>query len=425
MSEAGAFHPSPELEKHGRHPRNVGPLEPHDGHACVQGPCGDTMSFWIRVRDERLSRVAFATEGCSSTVACGSMASCLAKGLPLEEVLDLDADAVRSALGGLPPEHDHCAQLACDSLHAACEDYLFRRAQADRPRGGACSTCSDSSCAAARRQEGESEADFEERRQLQSRLCRIRRKIVVLSGKGGVGKSTVAVNLAVALKKAGKSVGLLDVDIHGPSIPTMLGLAGAKVHGHEDGLLPVDLDGLKVLSLGFFLSDPDDAVIWRGPMKYNVIRQFLKDGEWGDLDYLIIDSPPGTGDEPLTVCQLIGQVDGAVIVTTPQEVAAVDVRKSIVFCRKLQVPVLGVVENMSGFACPHCGTVTPIFPAGGGRRIARDMGVPFLGAIPLDPMIAEAADAGRAFIEPAPASPATAAMKEILRQLGGENVCDH
>jgi len=170
-----------------------------------------------------------------------------------------------------------------------------------------------------------------------------------------------------------------------------------------------------VLSIGFFLRSPDDPVIWRGPMKYSAIRQFLKDGEWGDLDYLIVDSPPGTGDEPLSVCQLIGEMDGAVVVTTPQRVAAVDVRKSINFCRHLDVPVLGVVENMSGFACPRCGEITPIFRSGGGRQIADDMDVPFLGSIPIDPVIAEACDAGRAFIRHYAASPTAAVMQDIIR----------
>jgi ATP-binding protein involved in chromosome partitioning len=268
------------------------------------------------------------------------------------------------------------------------------------------------------------DAEFEDRQALQSRLCRIRHKIVVLSGKGGVGKSTVAVNLAAALMLSGKRVGLLDVDIHGPSIPTMLGLERERVRGSEDGLLPVDVGGLQVMSLGFLLGHQDDAVIWRGPMKMNVIKQFLKDVVWGDLDYLIIDSPPGTGDEPLSVCQLIGALDGAVIVTTPQNVAAVDVRKSITFCRQLHVPVLGVVENMSGFACPKCGEVTQILPSGGGRRIAEDMNVPFLGAIPMDPKIAEAADSGRALLGQDSASPLARAMNEIITRLAGRATGD-
>jgi ATP-binding protein involved in chromosome partitioning len=287
----------------------------------------------------------------------------------------------------------------------------------------ACATCDRGDCSAAKVRPGESEADFLDRQVLQSKLCRIRRKIVVLSGKGGVGKSTVAVNLAAALAAAGWRTGLMDVDIHGPSIPTMLGLEGATVGTNGEEMLPVERDGLKVLSIGFFLRHPDDAVIWRGPMKMGVIKQFLKEAAWGDLDFLVIDSPPGTGDEPLSVIQLIGGLDGAVIVTTPQRVAAVDVRKSITFCRHLEVPVLGVVENMSGFVCPKCGEVTPILLAGGGRKIASDMGVPFLGSIPMDPRVAEAGDAGHAFVFRNPESPAARILQEIIRPiaaLGGE-----
>jgi ATP-binding protein involved in chromosome partitioning len=249
------------------------------------------------------------------------------------------------------------------------------------------------------------------------RMSRVRRKILILSGKGGVGKSTVAVNLAVAFSQAGRRAGLLDVDVHGPSIPTMLGLDAGDV-GYENGaIVPAEVDGLKVLSLGLFLRSPDDAVIWRGPMKMNAIRQFLADVAWGDLDVLIIDSPPGTGDEPLSVCQLLGAVDGAVIVTTPQKVAAVDVRKSISFCRELGVPVIGVIENMSGFVCPQCGTVTAVLREGGGAVIAEDMGVPFLGSIPLDPSIAESCDEGRPYIRDFADSPTARIVDAIVKSI--------
>jgi Mrp family chromosome partitioning ATPase len=227
----------------------------------------------------------------------------------------------------------------------------------------------------------------------------------------------VAVNLAVALHLNGHRVGLLDVDLHGPSIPTMMGLENQTPQGDQKQLFPLDAAGLKVMSLGFFLRHPDEAIIWRGPLKMGAIKQFLKDVAWGDLDFLIIDSPPGTGDEPLSACQLIGRLDGAVIVTTPQKVAAVDVRKSISFCRKLKVPVIGVVENMSGFVCPHCGTLTSILRSGGGQRIALDMGVPFLGSIPIDPLIAVCCDEGRPFIQYAADSPATAKLREIIRPI--------
>ncbi|PKN32125.1 MAG: ATP-binding protein, partial [Deltaproteobacteria bacterium HGW-Deltaproteobacteria-20] len=259
--------------------------------------------------------------------------------------------------------------------------------------------------------------DFEERRALQSRLCHIGHKIMVMSGKGGVGKSTVAVNLAIGLMLAGKKVGLLDVDIHGPSIPTMLGLEGANIEAGPGGLMPVELGHLKVMSMGFLLRNPDDAVIWRGPVKGNVIKQFLRDVDWGDLDYLIIDAPPGTGDEPLSICQLINPIDGAVVVTTPQRVAAMDVRKSITFCAQVGMKVLGVVENMSGFVCPKCGELTHILRSGGGRLMAEDMGVPFLGSIPIDPMVAEAGDMGEAFVMHHAASPTAELMRRVVAPL--------
>jgi Mrp family chromosome partitioning ATPase len=225
------------------------------------------------------------------------------------------------------------------------------------------------------------------------------------------------VNLATALMLSGKRVGLLDVDIHGPSIPTMLGLEGETLQASEEGPLPIEAGEMKVMSLGFLLRNPDDALIWRGPMKGDLIKQFLTDVVWGDLDYRIVDSPPGTGDEPLSVCELIGALDGAVIVTTPQKVATVDVRNSITFCQKLHVRVLGVVENMSGFACPKCGEVTQILRSGGGKRMARDMGVPFLGSIPMDPKIAEACDSGQAFVRHYAATPTAEIMRKIIQPI--------
>jgi Mrp family chromosome partitioning ATPase len=280
-----------------------------------------------------------------------------------------------------------------------------------------CGSCGDASCASAKQANPQPAAVEDKDRKLKDRLSRIRRKIIVMSGKGGVGKSTVAVNLAMSAMLSGQRVGLLDVDLHGPSVPTMLGLEGQRLMGGEEGMLPVEIGGLKVLSVGFLLSSSDDPVIWRGPMKIGVIRQFIEDVDWGDLDLLVIDVPPGTGDEPLTVFQLIPELDGAVIVTTPQKVAAVDVRKSINFCKELGMTVLGVIENMSGFACPKCGEVTPILREGGGKRMAGDMGVPFLGSIPIDPLIAASGDEGKAFIESTTSSPAAGAFREIVREL--------
>jgi Mrp family chromosome partitioning ATPase/predicted Fe-Mo cluster-binding NifX family protein len=240
---------------------------------------------------------------------------------------------------------------------------------------------------------------------LARRMGRIAHKILVLSGKGGVGKSTVAVNLAVALKEAGKRVGLLDVDVHGPSVPTLLGLEGASISigpegasGETTTMLPVEADGMKVMSIAFLLQGRGDPVIWRGPMKHGVIGQLLGDVDWGELDYLVIDAPPGTGDEPLSVCQLVPDADGAVVVTTPQDLSVADVRRSIGFCRQLGMKVLGVVENMSGFICPNCGEEVEVFKKGGGHQLALEMHVPFLGAVPLDPTVARASDEGKPFI---------------------------
>jgi len=242
-------------------------------------------------------------------------------------------------------------------------------------------------------------ATNDDQEKINARMSQIQHKIFVMSGKGGVGKSTIAVNLAVSLAESGKKVGLLDIDIHGPSIPTMLGLYQMPLIQNENSIEPVYAGNLKVMSIGFILKNEDDALIWRGPMKMGVIKQFLGDVEWGELDYLIVDCPPGTGDEPLSVCQLIKEPDGAVVVTTPQRVAAVDVRKSLTFCRKLEVPVLGILENMSGFSCPKCGEVSEIFRTGSGQKMATDFEIPFLGALPIDPAIVAACDGGVPFIQ--------------------------
>ncbi|MFW5751643.1 MAG: iron-sulfur cluster carrier protein MrpORP [Planctomycetota bacterium] len=231
-------------------------------------------------------------------------------------------------------------------------------------------------------------------------LAAVGRAVLVLSGKGGVGKSTVAVNIAAALRDAGRRVGVLDIDLHGPSVPTMLGCEQASVGTDGQHVIPVAIAGLQVLSIGFLLREQDDAVIWRGPRKAAVIRQFLHEAAWGELDDLVIDLPPGTGDEALAVVQELGCAAGAVVVTAPQRVAEVDVRKSIRFCRELNLPVLGIIENFSGFACPDCGMVTAIFGSGAGARIAADAQVPFLGSIPIDCAVAGSGDAGRPYLTP-------------------------
>jgi ATP-binding protein involved in chromosome partitioning len=250
------------------------------------------------------------------------------------------------------------------------------------------------------------------------RLSRIKHKVLVLSGKGGVGKSSVAACLAVDLAGRGKRVGLLDIDIHGPSIPRMLDIENGKVTGTGDSLTPVRSgSGVLVMSIGLLLRGSDAPVIWRGPLKYNVIRQFLRDVEWGELDYLIVDSPPGTGDEPLSVAQLINGADGALIVTTPQDVSTNDVRRSIGFSRQLGLPILGVVENMSGFICPECGARIDVFGSGGGSRMASELGCTFLGRIPMDPAVVQACDTGLVHTFLSGASPGAGAFREVADNL--------
>jgi len=259
---------------------------------------------------------------------------------------------------------------------------------------------------------------FVEDMALQDRMAKIKHKIMVLSGKGGVGKSTVAVNIAVALGIEGKKVGILDADFHGPSIPTLLHLNGKSLKAGENGIEPIDfVEGVKVISIGFFMAEQDKAVIWRGPMKISVLKQLLAEVNWGELDYLIIDFPPGTGDEPLSVAQLIPNADGAIIVTTPQDLSLIDVRKSIDFCRQLKLPVLGVIENMSGLVCPHCGQVIDVFKRGGGEKMAKEMEVPFLGRIPIEPLIVEASDNGKPFVYHYGKTPAAMAFAKAIQPI--------
>ncbi len=246
------------------------------------------------------------------------------------------------------------------------------------------------------------------------RLERIRHKLLVMSGKGGVGKSTVAIYLALGLAGRGYQVGLLDVDLHGPDIARMLGLKGRLHLGPEGGIQPQTArDNLKVVSIEGLLADRDAPVIWRGPMKHKAIRQFLGEVEWGRLDYLIIDSPPGTGDEPMSVAQVVTDAR-AVIVTTPQEIALADVRKAINFCRNVNLAVLGLVENMSGLICPHCGGEIHLFRQGGGRRTATAKGIPFLGSLPFDLRVMEGGDLGLPLAESPESSPFSRALTALL-----------
>jgi len=248
---------------------------------------------------------------------------------------------------------------------------------------------------------------------ISSTLSRIKYKIFVMSGKGGVGKSSIATNLAAALALRGKEVGLLDVDIHGPSVPHLLGIKGLLDTDDKNMIAPKKYsEKLSVVSMESLLRDPDQAVLWRGPMKTSVIRQFISDVQWGNLDFLIIDSPPGTGDEPMTVLKTIPDAL-CVVVSTPQEVSLADVRKAINFLQYARANVLGIVENMSGLYCPHCHKEIELFKKGGGRDLAQKYGLDFLGGVPLDPMAVTAGDQGCPIVMKDGNSPAKDALIEL------------
>jgi ATP-binding protein involved in chromosome partitioning len=286
-----------------------------------------------------------------------------------------------------------------------------KQKQADEECNSECSSCKTAStCASTKKgQPGglPPKADID-----------VKHVIMVLSGKGGVGKSTVSVNLAYALSAHGKKVGLLDLDMHGPNVPKMLGLEEHKLQVMGDHIEPVRVTGnLSVISMAFLLPDTSTPIIWRGPMKMAAIQQFLGEVNWGSLDYLVVDLPPGTGDEALTIAQLAPNVRGAVIVTTPQDVATLDARKSAKFIEKLGLPVIGVVENMSGMICPHCGVEIELFGKGGGKKVAEELKVPFLGAIPLDIEMRKAGDEGRPFIIRRGDSPTWKAVDKVMEEL--------
>lgn len=405
---------SPKVRDRAESPRNYGPLAKWDGHARITGPCGDTMEFWVQIEGSRLAQVGFTTTGCGTSRAAGSMATELVIGKPPGDAEKIEQADILAALGGLPKDSEHCALLASNTLKAAIRDFQRRSASNSQD----CGHCSSTECTSRDRQQDESDQQFRERQALARRMCQIGYKLLVMSGKGGVGKSTVAANLATSLALAGKSVGLLDVDIHGPSIPKLLGLDHERLVAHGQSLVPIDIGGnLKVMSIAFLLSSAIDAVIWRGPMKYGVIQQFLKDVEWGPLDYLVIDAPPGTGDEPLSVAQLVGQPAGAILVTTPQDLAIADVRRSVSFCHKVSMPVVGIIENMSGLVCPHCGGHVDLFKTGGGEGLAHEMDVPFLGRIPIEPQIVQCGDAGSPFVHRFAESAAAKAFVSVVDQI--------
>ncbi|MCK4419486.1 Mrp/NBP35 family ATP-binding protein [Candidatus Aerophobetes bacterium] len=257
------------------------------------------------------------------------------------------------------------------------------------------------------------------REKIKHRMDKIQHKLIIISGKGGVGKSMIAVNLAYGLLFQGKTVGILDVDIHGPSLAKMVGVENRQLRVLQDNVIePIAITpSLKIITIASFLKDTDTPIIWRGPLKMKMINQFLGDVDWGKLDYLVIDSPPGTGDEPLSIIQLVPGLSGAIIVTTPQEIALLDSRKSVNFAKSLNVPVIGIIENMSGLICPHCGGKIELFKMGGGEKAAQELEVPFLGRIPIEPAIVDSTDQGRPFIRAYGKTPTAKLMDEIVGEI--------
>jgi len=248
-------------------------------------------------------------------------------------------------------------------------------------------------------------------------LGRIKHKFIVMSGKGGVGKTSTSVNLSLALAALGHQVGIMDVDLHGPDVPRMLGLSGMLDLGENRKLNPMRYSkNLGAVSIESLTPTKDEAIIWRGPVKYSAIQQFIGDVEWGNLDFLIIDAPPGTGDEPLTVAQTIPDAK-AIIVTTPQEVSLADVRKSINFCKVVKMEIFGLIENMSGFACPHCQSVIDLFGSGGGEKTAISAGIPFLGKIPFDQKMVECGDAGLSYQQQNKDTPVSNALDDVAKKI--------
>ncbi len=264
----------------------------------------------------------------------------------------------------------------------------------------------------------EEKSQIEENLQVVENMARIKHKIVVMSGKGGVGKSTVAVSLALTLADQGHKVGVMDVDIHGPDVAKLLGVEDARLQSTGEMIIPVPVSkNLSAMSMAFLLEDRDTPIVWRGPLKMGAIKQFLGEVAWGDLDYLVIDLPPGTGDEPLSVAQLLPDGAWAVIVTTPQDLALLDSRKAVRFAQQLKMNVAGVVENMAGLECPHCGEMIDLFKKGGGEAAAKEMEVNFLGRVPIDPHLVIMSDLGQPYVVDEPDEPAPKAFREISRKL--------
>ena len=257
-----------------------------------------------------------------------------------------------------------------------------------------------------------------QKKRVREKMARVKHKIMIMSGKGGVGKSTITANLAAALAKRGYRVGILDSDIHGPSIPKILGIQGKHPQKAETGITPLTTNhGVKVISMDLFLSSSEDPLIWRGPLKMKAIRQLLSDVDWGELDYLLVDLPPGTGDEPINIAQLMPEMDGALIITAPSALSQHVVRKAVTMAQRMRIPIVGIIENMSGFRCPNCGTEIYLFGKDGGQKAAEELNIPFLGRIPMDPEIVKYEDRGKPFIIEREKTEAAKAFFQIVERI--------
>ena len=379
-------------------PANFGPIKGADSNVRRTGPCGDTVEFWLTGNVDQILSASFTTDGCEHSIRAASQVATMVERKSVAEAKAITQEDVLAALDSFPEDSSDCVKLAVITARAALEDLEVRSMQAAK----------------------HSIIDDLDRSKTENTPPGKRRTIMVMSGKGGVGKSTVAVNLALSLASRAFRVGLVDVDIHGPSIPTMLNLPKVTVLNAADGIQPVilgDMYRLEVMSIGFLLNNPDDPVVWRGPLKNSLIEQFLNDVAWGPLDYLIIDCPPGTGDEPLSVAQQLKEHAEAVLVTTPQAVSTADVSRSINFCRQMNMPVVGLVENMSGFVCPNCHVTTDIFRTGGGKMLSEKYDIPFLGSIPIDPSFGITGDAGMPYVQRFADSPVADTYRTIADTL--------
>lgn len=373
-------------------PYNYGLLREATANERKSDVKGEIVEFWVRVKEDLIKEVSFISEATQSSLKIASEIATSVENLPLKEAISLVEKKQKEATD--------FRLLAFNSLKSVLEKAELKVLKAKE------------------RIIINEPATSKKRHQ--------RRTIMVMSGKGGVGKSTVAVNLALSLAAQGKRVGLVDVDIHGPSIPTMLNLTNVTVMQAADGIQPLilgDLYNLEVMSVGFLLEHDDDPVIWRGPLKNSLIEQFLNEVAWGPLDYLFIDCPPGTGDEPLSVAQQLKEKAEAILVTTPQQVAVSDVARSVNFCRQMKMPLIGIIENMASFVCPNCKAVTDIFRSGGGESLAKRYNVPLLGSIPIDSSFGVTADAGYPFVVRYNDSPIAMKYKEIVNKLDqGETI---